>query len=469
MRPTVANLGFILQFAGIFIILPIIVAFYFNEVDALISLFITALAFLVSGFILNALSERKELDLKSSCILVSSIFFILSLIGAIPYIYLKIFPGDYLSQFTNSYFEAVAGYTTAGFTLIKDVEKLPKSILVYRSTTQFVGGIGIVFILLTFFFPSEKLPALAKALGIEKVLSTLKRSFLSVLLVYLIFSLIFITALYFIGVRDFVTLITTVFSGISSGGFSSLNKLETLGFLPLLLISALMIISAVNFSVYINIFTLHFTKVPLTEFLAFITILVTSSIIFSAISNFDIFTSFFHIVSTATTTGFSFIQFKDLNEISKVFLLPIMFVGGCMLSTASGVKVFRVLVFIKSIHATIKHLLGYRVHSMFIDGKEIEVREVNLALSVILLFIIFIFLSAIHFSLVGFPFIDSLFEVTSTITNTGISVGITDVSLPFNLKWNLIFLMVIGRIEIIPLFVALARERKEKEEIKIIE
>jgi trk system potassium uptake protein TrkH len=81
-----------------------------------------------------------------------------------------------------------------------------------------------------------------------------------------------------------------------------------------------------------------------------------------------------------------------------------MFVGGCVLSTAGGIKVFRLLVFLKSIPQTIKYLLGYRVHSIFIDGKELETREVNLALSTILLFLLFIFFSAIHFSMFGFSF-----------------------------------------------------------------
>jgi hypothetical protein len=105
MKPTIANLGFILQFAGIFTTLPIIVAFYFNEVDALISLFVTSLTFLIIGFILNALCERKELDFKSSCVLISVVFFVLALIGTIPCLYLKLFPGSYISQFTNCYFE----------------------------------------------------------------------------------------------------------------------------------------------------------------------------------------------------------------------------------------------------------------------------------------------------------------------------------------------------------------------------
>jgi trk system potassium uptake protein TrkH len=469
MKPTIANLGFILQFAGIFTILPIVVAFYFNEVDALISLFVTSLTFLVTGFILNALCERKELDFKSSCVLISVVFFVLALIGTIPCLYLKLFPGSYISQFTNCYFECISGYTTTGLTLITDVEKLPKSILIYRSMTQFTGGIGIVFILLTFFFPSEKLPALAKALGIEKVLSTIKKSFLSVLLVYLIFSFIFIVALYFAGVKDFVTLISTVFSAISSGGFAALNNLEGLGLLPLFLVSILMILSAINFSVYINFFTFNLKRIPSTELLTFLTILVISSLIFSFLSNLDIFTSFFHVVATSTTTGFSFIQFKNLSEIGKILLITLMFIGGCVLSTAGGIKVFRLLVFLKSIPQTIKYLLGYRVHSIFIDGKELETREMNLALSTILLFLLFIFFSAIHFSMFGFPFIDSMFEVTSALATTGNSVGITNVSLPLNLKWNLILLMVLGRIEIIPFFVALARERREKEEIKIIE
>ena len=126
LKALLANMGFVLQMAGIFIILPIILSFVFNETSATIALLLTAIAFFATGFLLNALCERKELTYKQSCTLIVLVFVLLSIIGAIPYMYINISHADALQNLTDSVFESASGYTTTGFSVISNLSTIPK-------------------------------------------------------------------------------------------------------------------------------------------------------------------------------------------------------------------------------------------------------------------------------------------------------------------------------------------------------
>src|SRR3989338_1098180 len=106
MKAILANMGFVMQMSGIFILIPIILSFIFGETNATIALFVTATAFLAFGFVLNALCERKDLTFKESASLIVLVFVFLSIIGAIPYFYLGIFEGSIAEKITDSIFES---------------------------------------------------------------------------------------------------------------------------------------------------------------------------------------------------------------------------------------------------------------------------------------------------------------------------------------------------------------------------
>src|SRR5512139_1421146 len=152
-----ANLGFLLQIAGVLTILPIGVGLYFEETEAVVALFLACVTFLCSGFLLNALCERKDLDFRSSNLLFLAAFIVLPLIGSIPFYYIDPFKSaNVFERFSNGIFESVSGFTTTGFSFVTNPEALPKSLLVYRSMTELMGGIGLVFLLLAFFQSKKK-------------------------------------------------------------------------------------------------------------------------------------------------------------------------------------------------------------------------------------------------------------------------------------------------------------------------
>ena len=183
-RRILANLGFLLQTCGLLLIIPFVVGLVYNEVESMTAISLTCISFLVLGFLLNSLCEKRELDYKSSCVLILGAFIVISVIGAIPYIYLDPFQSlTSIDKLMNSLFESVSGFTTTGFSMISETTVLPRSFSLFRSMTEFIGGVGVVFILLAFFQSEHALNSLGSALGIERIEFNLKRSFAMVLLV----------------------------------------------------------------------------------------------------------------------------------------------------------------------------------------------------------------------------------------------------------------------------------------------
>jgi trk system potassium uptake protein TrkH len=458
MRPLLANLGFILQVAGLFILIPILIAFYYGETSAVISLFITATVFLVSGFLLNALCERKELDFKSSCALITLTFILLGLIGSIPYLYARIFPAqDVFSEFSSSFFESVSGYTTTGLTMVENPDFLPKSIVFYRSLTQWIGGLGIVYLFLAFFYPGNAITKFSKAIGIESFAGGIKKTFISILLIYCLFTGIFILIFYLIDLGGLLNATSLTFSTISTGGFSPIKDLSSMFVFPNNLAwNFAMIIGATSFIIHYNFITRNMRKVLTSELLVFLFIIFFTTLLISKAGGFDLITSFFHTASASTTSGFSFLDLSRLENLKPIFI-GIILLGGCRFSTAGGFKIMRLVLFLKSIPWAIKKTITGSKEKLSFAGKQLGNNDILFHLLFVLLGISIVFVSALIFSLNGFAFMDSLFEVSSAFATTGFSVGITSLTLMPSLKWLLTIIMILGRIEVLPFLIAIAK------------
>ncbi len=468
MRPVLANLGFVLQTAGLFLLIPIISAFYYNETQPLISFFITSFVFLAVGFLLNAVAERKVLDFKGSSLLITSVFLILGLIGSVPYIYLRTFSdADPFQEFSNAYFESISGYTTTGLSIVSNVDSLPKSLVLYRSLTEWIGGFGIIFVLLVFFFPHSGMQGLAENLGIPKFLNDLKRTFISIVIVYSVYAAIFTGLLYLTGITDVFLALSTVFSSLMTGGMSPANDLSVFLVFPRnLIITAAMLLGATSFAVHYRLIGRR-ERIPFSrEFYVLIGLIVMSTIVLTQFAHLDLVTSLFHSVSASSTTGFSFIDIQSLSTSIRILIIMLMFVGGSSFSTAGGIKIMRLFIFLKSIPWAMRRALGKRDEALYVEGDYLSSNEVIVHFIVIILSFVAIFLTSFYVSLFGFDFIDSLFEVTSAFATTGFSTGITTQALSYFIKWPLMFMMVLGRVEIIPFLIALTStaglHKKEK-------
>ncbi len=457
MKPVLANLGFILQINGLLTVIPVMVAFYFNESPALESFFVTVVVSLIAGFLLNALCERKELDFRYSCMLLTITYLLVGLVGCIPYVYLNIFATeDPVSLFTNAYFESISGYTTTGFSVIADVDVLPKSILFYRSMTQWIGGIGIIFILLAFFYPSEEITHFIKTVGIERIGRSLKTLLAFILLVYTVYLTIFTLVLCFTFIADPVKAVSLVFSSLTTGGFSPLKDPSKLadyqvGFILVIL----MIAGALNFRTHYWVLNRQFRRAFTKEFRLFLVIITLAAIAMYWLTGLDPYNVLFHTVSASSTTGFQFIDLARLGINAKLVLILLMLIGGCTFSTAGGIKVLRLIIFLKAIPWLVKRAVSKKVEPFKLEGTIMGDIDVLFSLTIPVLALALVSISVPIFYLNGYSLIDSLFEVTSAFATAGLSAGIVSISLPLGLKWLLIILMVLGRIEVVPLLITL--------------
>jgi trk system potassium uptake protein TrkH len=460
-----ANLGFLLQIAGLLTILPVGVGLYFNETQNVVSLFLACVGFLGCGFLMNALCERKDLDFKSSSVLVLAAFIVMPLIGAIPYIYQDLFNSpNLIDRFTNGFFESISGFTTTGFSFVQNSDTLPRSLRVYRSLTELMGGVGIVFLFLAFFQSRRSLNHLGNSLGIEAVGSNLKRMFLSVFIIYTAYIAIFASVFYFLGFQDLIKTGSFVVDTITGGFQPSAQQFQQyLDILPKTAMIMLMLLGSVNFAFNYHLFTLKLKKALSTEVLVYLLIIAAGTGLIFLITRIEIIDSLFHVVSMSSSTGYDYINIPALDETAKSVFIVIMLIGGCAFSMAGGIRVSKIITFAKSIKQSIKGILiKEKVITEQTDQTETHNVEHLSALVSILLFIFTLVVFSVIFTTIGVSFTDALFEVGSALTTNGISMGATTITMPLAYKWLMIVAMTVGRVEIISVLVALSPYRAEE-------
>jgi trk system potassium uptake protein TrkH len=462
-----ANMGFILQISGIFIILPIIASFLLDETQATIGLFITATAFLVLGFFTNSLCEKKEMTYKQSCTLIVFVFLILSIIGSIPYLYINITSGPLFQRITDSLFESVSGFTTTGFSIVPDLAVLPQSIILYRALTQFIGGIGIVLVLLAFFYPEAKLREFARSMGYSKNNHKIRSTFLFIIAVDCIFTAVMVALGYAFGYHEIINLASVVFSAVSTGGFSPVNDITSiLTQSPLnIIVPACMVFGACNILIFAGLYRKKFKEFLNSETTVFLVFIALATAVLTLFYSFSSYDAGFHVISAMSTCGFSYLPLATWTDSLKMFLVSLMFIGGASFSTAGGVKIYRIMLLIKSIPTTVNFAITGREIKVKLFEKDYTTGEIIQAAVMVFLTSALVIVSSVVVSYYGFNLVDALFECTATVGNVGLSVGIATPSLALELKWLFMALMLVGRVEIIVFLVMFSRAKEKKVEI----
>jgi trk system potassium uptake protein TrkH len=413
--------------------------------------------------LLNGFSERVEMDFKSSAMLITSAFLVLGLGGSIPYLYLDIFPGGIVNKFTNSFFESMSGFTTGGFTFIENVDSLPQSLLLYRSLTQWIGGIGIIFILLAFFYNKEvSLQGIARFMGLNRITQGLKLILSHILVVYIVYALVLVGALYYFGFDDLIKSTALVLSSLATGGLSPASDLQAYVYSPAFFIVIIaMVLGALNFFLHDKIMLGKVRGIFKIELVAYIAILVGGVTLFVWISDLPMRASVFHAFSASTTAGFSYIDFAALNEGARLLLIFLMFVGGMTFSTAGGIKVLSLIMFFKSIPWVLDKFMYDSKKPVMYEGEQIEEKNFLAYLIFPMVAVGVIFISTFIFVFYGHSISQSLFETVAAYSLTGFSNGIVNIGMPFELKWLVVFLMLVGRVEILTFLIFLKPRRKE--------
>ena len=403
----------------------------------------------------------------------------MSLFGTIPYV----LSGIDLS-YTNIFFETVSGLTTTGSSILTDIEAVDKSLLIWRSTTQWLGGMGVIVLTITV------LPLLGSG-GInlfkaespgpsaDRLTPKFKDTAKLLWIVYISLTILQTILLYYSGLNIFDAFNHSL-TTLSTGGFSTFNtSVSEFSTLSIFIINIFMYLAGTSFILLLK--TIRSKSLSeffkSTEFLFYSFIVISTAIIFlfkTIRINENIFESinnaFFTSLTLITTTGFTNLNYENWNINYKTFILGLMFLGGMAGSTAGGLKTIRVIALLKSVRNEIRKIFypnaifKIRMSKSILPEKMIESVQTFFILYVAI-FVLGTFAISISSNYHGTPlsFEATMSAVASAMNNIGPGLGeIGPVKNYFFIdsltKTLLSLLMVIGRLEIFPIAILLYRK-----------
>ncbi|AMK13820.1 potassium transport protein TrkH [methanogenic archaeon mixed culture ISO4-G1] len=417
-------------------------------------------------FLLFAPSENFRT--VNGVILVALVWLVMFAIGSFPFYFAGLSPVDAI-------FESVNGFTTTGSTTLEDVSMWPVSLLLWRSTSQWIGGISVVLIFIyllpmfgmgRLFFTNE-----LEGSGSSQFTMRLKTAGKSFILVYMLLTIInfILLILCNAGIKDAFCLAMTT---ISTGGLIiSNNSLMDFNVYIQIVTMAFMFIGGVNFYLHFKAIYGRNPKVYLENYelrhllrwfiIASLIIFVIYAVPKYNSANIDLGTilldykdSLFTVISIGTTTGASVIDYSGFSSIGIFVLIVLMLVGSSAGSTSGGIKFTRIRVLIRFFNNSMKNVLHPNaVYTIKMDGENVEDSRVLSAVTISLLYLTTTFFGTAVILTQGLPFIDALGLSLGSLTNTGVGFGNFGPmggysTLSDSIKIFIMLLMWIGRLEI---------------------
>ena len=447
-------------------ILNILYSIYFDFIIDLNSYLITFFTSLILGFLFYYVGRNhsKDITLTDQIVVVVLSFILIPCLISIPYV-LSIYNIGLL----NSYFESVSGLTTTGFSIIKNVENIDEPLILWRSSSQWLGG--LLFLLATIgTIGSQQIkikPAYLISGGASgrNFYNNFNYNFIKILLIYF-FSTIFVIFLYRLIDIRFLDAFNLAFTIISSGGFipsDNLSHIITTN-LQIFVLSITLLFPIFNFFLLYDLITRQFSIKNYQEdlHLGLLVILLTLFFYFFLISNEGFANVFFAITSSVSTSGIT--TYSSNFDVSLSFIL-LTIVGGSVISTSSGFKYTRIYILLKISYQEIYRLvkpINVIDKNLFNADAKIDDQDVKIAFLVFISFIISVFILSSILTLNNLTFENSFKLSILTLTNTVSSAlyGMDNLSF-FDLnnftKMSLILFMILGKIEIIAVIYLIKR------------
>ena len=461
-------LSYILLCESALLMLPAATSAIYGEWSVLGAFLITAALCVVFGLLLRlAKPTSKVFYMREGFATTALSWIVISIMGAVPFVLTGCVPDP-----IDALFETVSGFTTTGASILPAVEGLPRGILLWRSFTHWIGGMGVLVFLLTLLpltggshvnLMKAESPGPQVDKLVPKVQSTAKLLY-GIYLALTLAQLVFLMA----GGMPLFESLLTAFGTAGTGGFGFKND-SFAQFSPYIqwVVTIFMILFGVNFNFYFLLLLRRFRRaVSSEEVRAYLgIILVSIGIITLNIRSMysglgeALRHAAFQVGSIITTTGFSSCDFDLWPTLSKQLLVLLMFVGACAGSTGGGMKVSRILIFRKTVGKELKQAMHPQVVApVRMDGKLLShetIRTTNVYLCAYLFILV---ASIMLISLDGFDMVTNFTAVAATLNNIG--PGLSQVGPMMNFagfsnpaKLVLIFDMLAGRLELFPMLV----------------
>lgn len=459
---------------GLFMLLPAGVDVLYHEHCASSFLY-SAIITLVTGVLVFTplRSNEKVYGTREGYIIISGIWFLFSIFGTMPFL----FSGS-AQTFTDAFFESVSGFTTTGATIFQNVESVSHGILLWRSLSQWLGGLALIFLSL-YIVPVLKtvniqLPTAEFSIQkSDKLYPKASEAGKMLISIYCLLTLAE-TVLLVIGEMPFFDAFCHSLSTLSTGGFTTRNTGMAAFSSPYIkaVITVFMFLAGTNLTIIYLAAKRNFKKIiSNNEFIFYLILVIAASVTVSALLYFDsgfpafksVQNGFFHVISFISTTGFYSENYNLWSNLLILITFMLMFTGGMAGSTTGGIKIIRLMIVTKSsLNESKRKIHPFACLPLRFDRKTISQNVVYNILVFIALYFIVLCSGALIFSLLDYDIITSFSTVASMLSNTGPGIGafgpFEDYSvLPATGKWILSMLMVVGRLEILTVIILFSR------------
>ena len=457
---------------GIFLIPALLISLFLGESAAAYGFAVTLglIALVGSPMYFFCRDAKSAFYATDGMVCVAVSWFVLSLVGAIPF-----YISEAIPSYIDALFETVSGFTTTGASILPEVEHMAKGLMYWRSFTHWVGGMGVLVFLLAVApskgneqgFTMHLLRAESPGPSVGKLVPKMRKTAAILYFLYIILTVLDFLFLVVGGMPVFDA-VCTAFGTAGTGGFGIKND-SIASYSPYLqnVTTVFMLLFGVNFSCYYLLTLGQIKSVLKDEELRLYVLIVLGSIGLIVWNLGDFYPTLeetvrhaaFQVGSIITTTGFATTDFDLWPSFSKTILLCLMVIGACAGSTGGGLKVARVLLLFKSLKRNIAQMLHPRkVQVIRNNGSVVSERIVANTNAYLCAYVVLMFGSFVLISLDGYSVGTNFSAVLSCLNNIGPGMELVGPTCNFSIfsafsKLVLILDMLLGRLEIFPILV----------------
>lgn len=458
-------LGFLLLIETAMLLCCAGIAFFYGE-DDLKSFLISSAITTGASLLLLKLGHGAErtLNRREGYVIVSLAWVVFSLFGMLPFCI-----GHYIPKLADAFFETMSGFSSTGATILDNIESMPHGILFWRSLTQWVGGLGIIFFtiaVLPIFGVNGVQVFAAEASGPthDKVHPRIGITAKWIWSIYVGLTGA-LTALLIAGGMSPFDSVCHALTTTSTGGFSTRQNSILFYNSPYMeyVLCLFMFVSGINFTLLLLVFKRKISKVThdvelrfYFKFVMFFTLFITGWLYQNTTMGLEeaFRKSLFQVISLQTSTGFATADYMQWPPILWGCLVVVMIVGACAGSTTGGIKCIRMVILFKIVKNEFKHILHPNaVLPIRVNKQVISSSTLSTVLAFSFLYVVIAFVCVLILMGLEVEFMESVGVVISSISNMGPGLGLCGPAyswsaLPDAAKWILSFLMLLGRLEL---------------------
>jgi len=462
VRLTLHIIGSFLKYFALAYIIPLCVAIYYGEKW---HIYLYALLLTLGiGLILEFRFKTEQvIERVDGFTIVAFTWLLIPLLGTLPYVFLGL-------GFLDAFFETMSGFTTTGATILNVVEELPKSALLWRSLTQWLGGMGVIALFIAI------LPRLAVGGSQlfdrefpgplpERLRPRFRTTARLLWTIYAGFTAAEIALLYFLARLPLFDSVCISFSTLSTGGFTPTAASIGAYGSPLAeyIIMIFMFLAGASFIIHHQLLRRNWKAIKGEEFRLYLIILAVA--VFLLIVSQGIYSyreGMFQAISIMTTTGFVTADFSTWHSGARIVLLALMFIGACGGSTGGGIKVMRALTLMKHTGVMMRKAISPKaVIRVKLNKKPLSEEIVRDIISFLFLYLLVAVVASIALCFLGLNLETAISAVAATLGNVGPGLGgvgptLNYAWLPDAAKVILIICMWLGRLELFTVFMIFA-------------